>query len=193
MDPFSREGSLYPLDLFTSFVQQHPSGTGRGRFQNPGKWKMHPGFFLLLWQNLTALSSRRWQFMVLLLYEWCSFRTNEKDLWGGGLSLSHRSVRMVTLQWVNSLCPWWFCSFPALGSQGSSTERDICLKGVYVVQWNCFWGTRINYLNKPWQTFCVIKIGHFQDCFTPWTYVSFSFWIISWQKGRWRGLFWCLL
>lgn len=50
-------------------------------------------------QSETAFISRRWQLMVLLLYRWCSFCTNQwKALAGSGFSLSCRSVGMVTLQ-----------------------------------------------------------------------------------------------
>lgn len=62
---------MYPLDLFTSLVQQHPSGTGRGEFQSPGKRKLHPGFLLLLWHNLRLPSAPRGDNL------WFSFCTNE--------------------------------------------------------------------------------------------------------------------
>ena len=64
-----------PCDLLPSFLQQHPSDTGRGRFQNPGKWKLYPACLLPLWDNLrlpwaAGGDNTRSGQMMLLLCQW---------------------------------------------------------------------------------------------------------------------------
>lgn len=130
---FIREGSLYPLDLFTSLVQQHPSGTGRGEFQSPGKRKLHPGFLLLLWHNLRLPSAPRGDNL------WFSFCTNEAPFvpmertcrgWIQLIMWSSQDDNFtVGLQFV----PLVILFLSSLGESGKQHREGYCLKGVYVI------------------------------------------------------------
>lgn len=123
---FYKRESLYPLDLFTcttaSFWYRQGKISKSWEMKNASWFPLAP-----IAQSETALSSRRCQHMVLS--NDAPFVPMERTCRGW--------IQLITqISQDGNFTVGWPCSFATLGRQGSSTERDTCLKDVYIGQWH---------------------------------------------------------